>query len=157
MSLFSPVSATVTQPAPHTWPLGTVACLCWEWEANGMTDSSPLQTRVRQACNPCRRKKVRCPGERPSCGFCTRLNQPCSYTRTSLVPGFRVEKDKQDGISPVKPLLKRLEAIRLMTRTGRRPFCGWASGSKIGGAGGSDHGGREVRLTRPWLSKALTE
>lgn len=57
--------------------------------------------RVRQACSNCRwatkmtihvfgslnhnicnrKKKVRCSGERPSCSFCTRLNQECHYLR----------------------------------------------------------------------------
>ena len=27
-----------------------------------------------------RRKKARCPGDRPECGFCVRLGQPCSYS-----------------------------------------------------------------------------
>ncbi|ETS77220.1 hypothetical protein PFICI_11094 [Pestalotiopsis fici W106-1] len=35
--------------------------------------------RVRQACISCRRKKSRCSGERPTCSFCARLRQPCSY------------------------------------------------------------------------------
>ncbi|OMP86267.1 Regulatory protein CAT8 [Diplodia seriata] len=35
--------------------------------------------RIRQACEPCRRKKSRCPGERPSCSHCSRLAQTCYY------------------------------------------------------------------------------
>ncbi|KAJ5170041.1 uncharacterized protein N7500_002824 [Penicillium coprophilum] len=35
--------------------------------------------RTRQACDPCRRKKARCPGEKPSCSLCHRLGQRCSY------------------------------------------------------------------------------
>ncbi|KAJ5374395.1 hypothetical protein N7517_006401 [Penicillium concentricum] len=35
--------------------------------------------RTRQACGPCRRKKARCPGEKPSCSLCHRLGQRCSY------------------------------------------------------------------------------
>lgn len=33
--------------------------------------------------NPYRRKKTRCPGERPSCSTCTRLYQVCNYAGTS--------------------------------------------------------------------------
>ncbi|KAJ5863566.1 uncharacterized protein N7529_005482 [Penicillium soppii] len=40
--------------------------------------------RTRQACGPCRRKKARCPGEKPTCSLCHRLGQCCSYgTQTS--------------------------------------------------------------------------
>ncbi|KAJ5295474.1 hypothetical protein N7508_010295 [Penicillium antarcticum] len=35
--------------------------------------------RTRQACCPCRRKKARCPGEKPTCSLCHRLGQRCSY------------------------------------------------------------------------------
>ncbi|EKG13152.1 hypothetical protein MPH_09727 [Macrophomina phaseolina MS6] len=35
--------------------------------------------RIRQACEPCRRKKSRCPGERPNCSHCSRLGQSCYY------------------------------------------------------------------------------
>ncbi|KAH8432052.1 Zn(II)2Cys6 transcription factor domain-containing protein [Aspergillus melleus] len=35
--------------------------------------------RARQACGPCRRKKARCPGEKPICSLCQRLGQRCSY------------------------------------------------------------------------------
>ncbi|PYH96777.1 C6 transcription factor [Aspergillus ellipticus CBS 707.79] len=35
--------------------------------------------RVRQACEPCRRKKAKCPGEQPICSLCARLNQTCAY------------------------------------------------------------------------------
>ncbi|KAF2148106.1 hypothetical protein K461DRAFT_68801 [Myriangium duriaei CBS 260.36] len=46
-----------------------------------MADSRPIK-RARQACEPCRRKKNRCPGERPSCSYCQRLNVPCTYSNT---------------------------------------------------------------------------
>ncbi|CAK7211063.1 hypothetical protein SCUCBS95973_001003 [Sporothrix curviconia] len=35
--------------------------------------------RVLQACENCRRKKTRCPGERPRCSTCSRLGQGCRY------------------------------------------------------------------------------
>ncbi|WXC60069.1 hypothetical protein SNK03_005923 [Fusarium graminearum] len=35
--------------------------------------------RIPQACLNCRRKKVRCTGEKPTCGFCARLSQRCLY------------------------------------------------------------------------------
>lgn len=38
-----------------------------------------VSVRARQACEPCRKKKRKCPGERPICSFCRRLNQDCKY------------------------------------------------------------------------------
>ena len=35
--------------------------------------------RIRQACLNCRKKKVRCGGEKPVCTFCSRLSQRCIY------------------------------------------------------------------------------
>ncbi|KAJ5129279.1 uncharacterized protein N7515_005318 [Penicillium bovifimosum] len=39
----------------------------------------PSKKRVRQACEPCRRKKAKCPGEQPVCSLCARLGQQCLY------------------------------------------------------------------------------
>lgn len=35
--------------------------------------------RTRQACDPCRRKKSKCSGDRPVCGTCGRLGHRCTY------------------------------------------------------------------------------
>lgn len=35
--------------------------------------------RILQACHNCRRKKTRCPGERPQCSTCIRLGQTCRF------------------------------------------------------------------------------
>ncbi|KAJ5726694.1 C6 transcription factor [Penicillium malachiteum] len=35
--------------------------------------------RIRLACEPCRRKKGKCPGEQPVCSLCARLRQRCVY------------------------------------------------------------------------------
>lgn len=37
--------------------------------------------RALQACETCRRKKTRCPGEKPICSNCSRLRQNCRYPR----------------------------------------------------------------------------
>ncbi|KAL4893432.1 hypothetical protein BDV59DRAFT_192981 [Aspergillus ambiguus] len=42
---------------------------------------SRVNKRSHQACENCRRKKTRCPGERPKCSTCTRLQQVCHYSR----------------------------------------------------------------------------
>ncbi|KAE8312382.1 hypothetical protein BDV41DRAFT_565172 [Aspergillus transmontanensis] len=37
------------------------------------------EARSKNACEPCRRKKTKCPGEQPICSFSLRLNQKCTY------------------------------------------------------------------------------
>ncbi|OHE98475.1 hypothetical protein CORC01_06266 [Colletotrichum orchidophilum] len=44
-----------------------------------MMDDARYAKRARQACEPCRRKKSKCPGERPTCSYCERLGQQCVY------------------------------------------------------------------------------
>ncbi|KAL3601126.1 hypothetical protein FPOAC2_05380 [Fusarium poae] len=41
--------------------------------------------RATQACDNCRRKKIRCPGERPQCSACSRLLQHCSFVETASI------------------------------------------------------------------------
>ncbi|RKP36414.1 hypothetical protein BJ085DRAFT_20566, partial [Dimargaris cristalligena] len=43
------------------------------------TDAAPKRKRLNQACDGCRRKKVRCDGERPNCRNCRRQQMPCVY------------------------------------------------------------------------------
>ncbi|KAH7418587.1 fungal-specific transcription factor domain-containing protein [Cadophora sp. MPI-SDFR-AT-0126] len=74
-----------------------------------MSSERPTK-RIRQACEPCRRKKSRCPGEKPICSHCARLQQNCYYAderpeheRTSITPSPQVA-----GIRP-EDRLKFLE------------------------------------------------
>ncbi|KAJ5634307.1 hypothetical protein N7528_002149 [Penicillium herquei] len=46
-------------------------------------DGNRGRLRSHEACLNCRRKKTRCPAEKPACSSCVRLNQPCLYTTTS--------------------------------------------------------------------------
>ncbi|KAJ5513050.1 hypothetical protein N7463_002602 [Penicillium fimorum] len=48
-------------------------------EDESFTYSERPTKRVRQACEPCRRKKAKCPGEQPVCSLCARLRQQCLY------------------------------------------------------------------------------
>ncbi|UPK99703.1 hypothetical protein LCI18_010638 [Fusarium solani-melongenae] len=45
---------------------------------------SSLQPQIRQACEPCRRKKTKCTGERPTCSYCKRLKTECYYMPRGL-------------------------------------------------------------------------
>ncbi|QGI88201.1 hypothetical protein CEK25_003157 [Fusarium fujikuroi] len=51
--------------------------------SSGNNNNPPTSTRGRRrshhACLTCRRKKTRCPGEKPACSSCVRLKQSCSY------------------------------------------------------------------------------
>lgn len=61
-------------------------------------ESEPSDSR--RACEPCRKKKVRCPGGRPACAFCRRLDQPCSYARRANKASSR--KSNDDAVSPAR-------------------------------------------------------
>ncbi|KAL8868161.1 MAG: hypothetical protein Q9198_008279, partial [Flavoplaca austrocitrina] len=41
--------------------------------------ATKVRKRIREACEPCRRKKGRCTGEKPVCSLCARLGQTCAY------------------------------------------------------------------------------
>lgn len=59
-------------------------------DVNGATTSyiqphsrALLRPRVGMACQHCRHRKVRCDGQKPSCGLCTRLKRPCEYVKVT--------------------------------------------------------------------------
>jgi hypothetical protein len=49
--------------------------------------------RIRLACLPCRKKKVRCSGGRPSCALCVRIGRSCIYAEEEL--GNRTQNESQ--------------------------------------------------------------
>jgi hypothetical protein len=59
--------------------------------------------RLTQACDACRKKKVKCSGEKPSCNNCTRLGTHCTYLPSTRKRGPRV------GL--VESLEKRLQQM----------------------------------------------
>ncbi|EED22146.1 C6 transcription factor, putative [Talaromyces stipitatus ATCC 10500] len=46
---------------------------------------SRVVKRVQYSCDNCRRKKIRCPGEKPACSTCTRLHQTCRYNDAGVI------------------------------------------------------------------------
>ena len=46
--------------------------------------------RLTQACDACRKKKVKCSGNKPSCNNCTRLGVTCTYLPSTRKRGPRV-------------------------------------------------------------------
>lgn len=61
-----------------------------------MSDQERQIKRIRQACEPCRRKKSRCPGEKPICSHCERLGQA---SRCTYAPD-RVESNRNRSTTP---------------------------------------------------------
>lgn len=64
--------------------------------AGGSNDAVPRPKRI--ACILCRKRKLRCDGNKPSCGTCSRLNHHCEYS----------EERKKSG--PKRGYVKLLEA-----------------------------------------------
>ncbi|KAF2720169.1 hypothetical protein K431DRAFT_286016 [Polychaeton citri CBS 116435] len=61
-------------------------------------ESSAVTTRTARACEPCRRKKSKCSGERPVCSCCQRLAQTCFY-RDPENDAFDTRKRRRTGPS----------------------------------------------------------
>ncbi|KAL4948478.1 hypothetical protein BDW69DRAFT_203513 [Aspergillus filifer] len=61
-------------------------------------DGARPAKRTRQACEQCRRKKSRCPGERPACSYCQRLGQVCEYAGDEEPDYARKMEQRIEGI-----------------------------------------------------------
>ncbi|KAJ5292959.1 uncharacterized protein N7443_008912 [Penicillium atrosanguineum] len=72
-------------------------------------DERPAK-RTRQACETCRRKKTRCPGEKPICSFCERLGQKCVYAGSAeaIDEGSEFAKNMEDRVSRIESKLEHL-------------------------------------------------
>ncbi|KAH7268504.1 fungal-specific transcription factor domain-containing protein [Fusarium solani] len=96
------------------------------------SDGEHRRKRIRQACLNCRKKKVRCGGEKPVCMCCSRLSQVCRYVedgrsqrRTSFsLNGMSEEASDlivstisskfmglEDRLSKIEDTLQRLEPL----------------------------------------------
>ncbi|KAF8854633.1 hypothetical protein BDZ45DRAFT_656400 [Acephala macrosclerotiorum] len=76
----------------------------------------------KNACLVCRRQKLRCDGETPSCGRCTRLNHECVYneSRRRSGPKRGYVKGLETRLAQVEELLKKYEAGGGETSEGQR-------------------------------------
>ncbi|CAG8464013.1 119_t:CDS:2 [Diversispora eburnea] len=77
-------------------------------DPNGSDGGNNQQTptkrkRLTQACDACRKKKVKCSGDKPTCNNCLRLNIDCTYSPSTRKRGPRV------GL--VESLEKRLQQM----------------------------------------------
>ncbi|KAI9367762.1 hypothetical protein BJX61DRAFT_526975 [Aspergillus egyptiacus] len=84
------------------------------------SDGTRRRLRSNHACVNCRRKKTRCPGEKPACSGCVRLNQQCSYAAA----GGSTSGPSKDRIAELEEKVNQLlrgstyEARRLHHRKG---------------------------------------
>lgn len=68
------------------------------------TKAGKERKRLPLACIACRRKKIRCSGEKPACKHCTRSRMPCVYKTTT-----RKAAPRTDYMAMLDRRLKRME------------------------------------------------
>ncbi|KAG7414895.1 hypothetical protein RAB80_016919 [Fusarium oxysporum f. sp. vasinfectum] len=74
------------------------------------TKAGKERKRLPLACIACRRKKIRCSGEKPACEHCLRSNIPCVYKVTTRKPGPRTDYVAMLDKRP-KRMEERIKAI----------------------------------------------
>lgn len=107
------------------------------------TKAGKDRKRLPLACIACRRKKIRCSGEKPTCQHCVRSRIPCVYKVTTRRPAPRT-----DYMAMLDKRLKRMEerviriipkeAMGIVAITGRavvKPNLGGNNGNGKAGAG----------------------
>ncbi|KAL2830433.1 hypothetical protein BJY01DRAFT_118802 [Aspergillus pseudoustus] len=80
-----------------------------------MDDPRPPK-RTRQACEQCRRKKSRCPGERPACSYCQRLGQACEYAGDEEADYAKKMEQRVEGIEG------KIDALMAAFNSQNQPF-----------------------------------
>lgn len=92
---------------------------------NGEEHGQPRVKRI--ACVVCRKRKLKCNGEKPSCGTCSRLGHTCAYDeirrKSGPKRGYVKELEARLGSSIHKLLLcwGRDAEYRIMFSSGRDP------------------------------------
>ncbi|KAJ2905669.1 L-pipecolate oxidase [Zalerion maritima] len=81
--------------------------------------SSRGRRRSHHACLTCRRKKTRCPGEKPTCSSCVRLQQSCSYPAMRPSQGGRSDERLQHLEEKLDLLLSGRGLTNHATRQGQ--------------------------------------
>ncbi|KAI7883515.1 hypothetical protein K492DRAFT_143805 [Lichtheimia hyalospora FSU 10163] len=68
--------------------------------------SEPKRKRLAQACDSCRRKKVKCDGSRPVCGTCNKMGRTCTYN-----PVVQKRGPRQGYIEIIEKRLDKMERL----------------------------------------------
>ncbi|EWY92139.1 hypothetical protein FOYG_09034 [Fusarium oxysporum NRRL 32931] len=79
-----------------------------------------IEKRIRIACDWCRRKKTRCPGERPACSACIRAGRDCLYSRRPSNSSGSDQPPAQLATSMHSPDELALEAQAVASDSSRR-------------------------------------
>ncbi|KAF9914799.1 hypothetical protein BX616_007536 [Lobosporangium transversale] len=70
-------------------------------------ETTPVKRkRLTQACDPCRKKKIKCDGVKPSCANCTKLNANCTY-----LPSMKKRGPRQGYIELLEKRLDKMEKL----------------------------------------------
>ncbi|KAJ2874757.1 hypothetical protein GGH93_002158 [Coemansia aciculifera] len=92
-------SSSGQQQQQHLPSAAATAAAAAASSSSSAADQQQKKKRLTQACQHCRKKKVRCDGIRPSCNNCTKSKTPCTYlpsvrkrgrngTRVPMHPSF---------------------------------------------------------------------
>ncbi|KAF9126018.1 hypothetical protein BGW39_006981 [Mortierella sp. 14UC] len=74
---------------------------------NGGDEATPVKRkRLTQACDPCRKKKIKCDGIKPSCANCLKLNGNCTY-----LPSMKKRGPRQGYIELLEKRLDKMEQL----------------------------------------------
>ncbi|KAF9437852.1 hypothetical protein BGZ76_010868 [Entomortierella beljakovae] len=140
-----------------------------ENDNNNGDDAAPVKRkRLTQACDPCRKKKIKCDGVKPSCANCLKINANCTYLPSMKKRGPRqgyiellekrldkMEQLLQHGPNAVDPeLLDTKSVLSSRLRPGNRSSSPPASdgSSHIEPKSGSDPEGRYFGMTSGYSS-----
>ncbi|BDD62685.1 hypothetical protein MAP00_007646 [Monascus purpureus] len=69
--------------------------------ADGRSSGVDRRRRFAKACDPCRRRKVRCSGVRPVCARCSRLAITCVYADVDKPPARKRRSARQPAATQV--------------------------------------------------------
>ncbi|KAI9258795.1 fungal-specific transcription factor domain-containing protein [Phascolomyces articulosus] len=76
-------------------------------EQNAHDDApEPKRKRLAQACDVCRRKKIKCDGARPTCANCEKLGRQCTYN-----PNVKKRGPRQGYIEMLEKRLDKMEKM----------------------------------------------
>ncbi|KAF9923880.1 hypothetical protein FBU30_006090, partial [Linnemannia zychae] len=76
-------------------------------DQHGADNAAPVKRkRLTQACDPCRKKKIKCDGIKPSCANCLKLNGNCTY-----LPSMKKRGPRQGYIELLEKRLDKMEQL----------------------------------------------
>ncbi|KAJ1978140.1 hypothetical protein H4R35_002017 [Dimargaris xerosporica] len=96
---------------------------------NDPKESTGKRKRLTQACEGCRRKKVKCDGAKPRCRNCDRLNQDCNYVNTGRRGRTAGSSKARAKVAKPSPTSMAIAAASLQAMVPQLPAVGSATTS----------------------------